>query len=135
LANQSGYNATLAVGAYAGASLDDVRVSVNHEPVDVTDLSSKWRERAPGLLQWEVTGTKKYATQAFLTLAKAGTTSVVVRVSPPSGTVFFSALGFVTRGAANFPMGAAGEEISVVGGAYNTAATQQSTPVITSTAA
>lgn len=122
MASRSGYNASLTVGGYTGAELTNVSVSINHEPIEVSDLASTWRERAKGLIDFEVTGSKNYATQAFLTLAAAGQTSVVVKVSDPDGTTIFSGVGFVTRGMTTFPMGAATEEVTVVG--------QGATPVV-----
>lgn len=114
--NKTGFGAALTVGVYTGAELTDVRVSINHEPVDITDLASTWRERAEGLLDWEVTGTKNYATEAFLDLALVATTSVTVAVKQPDTSVLFSGAGFITRGMTNFPGNAASnEEITVVG--------------------
>lgn len=112
---KSGFNASLTVGAYTGAELDDVTVEINHTPVDVTDLASDYVERVGGLRDWSITGRKRYATQAFLTLAASGTTSVNCIVKNPSATTVFSGPGFVTRGMLNFPKDAAGEEITVVG--------------------
>ena len=115
MANLSGYNATLKIGTYSVASLDDVRVSVDHEPVDVSDLADTWRAMAGGILDWEVTGTRKFTCQKFLTLVDGGRTSVAIRVGSPATTNLFSGTGYITRGASNFPMGAAGEEITIVG--------------------
>jgi hypothetical protein len=116
MASKSGYNASLTVGSgYTGAELTNVSVVVNHEPIEVSDLASVWKERAIGLLDWEVSGSKSYATQAFVTLAASGRTSVAVKVKDQDGTTIFSGLGFVTRGLATFPMGAASEEITIVG--------------------
>ena len=118
MASKSGYNAKLSVGSgYTGAELTDVSVSINHEPVEVSDLASTWRERAKGLLDWEVTGSKNYATQAFLTIAGSGTTSVAVSIFGPNSatTAVFTGVGYVTRGMTTFPMGAATETITVVG--------------------
>jgi hypothetical protein len=118
MASKSGYSAKLSVGAgYTGAELTNVSVSINHEPVEVSDLASTWRERAKGLLDWEVTGSKNYATQAFLTIAGSGTTSVAVSIFGPNSatTAVFTGVGYVTRGMTTFPMGAATEEITVVG--------------------
>ena len=115
MASRSGYGASLTVGSYTGAELTDVRARISHAPVEVSDLASTWVERQPGLLDWEVTGTKNYASEAFLTLAMAGRTSVVCKVTDMKGTVIFSSVGFVTNGGTNLPMGAATEEITVVG--------------------
>lgn len=115
MGSKSGYTASLTVGAYTGAELTNVSVTLNHEPIEVSDLASVFKERTWGLLDWELTGTKNYVTQAFLTLAKAGRTSVNTIVKNPAGTTMFSCPGLVTRGVANYPMGAATEEITVVG--------------------
>jgi hypothetical protein len=116
MASKSGYKAVLSVGAYAGAELTNVSVSVNHEPIEVSDLASVFKERAIGLLDWEVSGSKNYATQAFVSLAAAGRTSVSVTIGYSGATSnVFAGVGWVTRGLANFPMGTANEEITVVG--------------------
>lgn len=116
MASRSGYNASLTVGSgYSGAELTNVTVSVNHEPIEVSDLASTWKERTAGLKSWEVTGTKNYATQAFLTIAASGNTSVGVAVKDQDGTTVFSGAGFVTRGLTAFPQGAASEEITIQG--------------------
>lgn len=117
MASKSGYTAVLSVGGYSGAELTNVSVTVNHEPIEVSDLASTWKEKTKGLLDWELSGSKNYATQAFVTLAAAGQTSVAVAIYGPNSatTAVFSAVGFVTRGMATFPQGAATEEITVVG--------------------
>jgi len=115
MASRSGYGASLTVGSYTGAELTDVRARISHAPVEVSDLASTYVERQPGLLDWEVTGTKNYASEAFLKLADAARTSVVCKVTDMKGTVIFSGVGFITNGGTNLPMGAATEEITVVG--------------------
>lgn len=116
MASRTGYNASLTVGSYTGAELTDVRVRISHSPVDVSDLASTWVERAPGLLDWEITGTKNYASEAFLTRAVNARTSVICRVTDSRSSVIFSGVGFITAGGTNMPMNAAAnEEITVVG--------------------
>jgi hypothetical protein len=115
MASRSGYGASLTVGSYTGAELTDVRARISHAPVEVSDLASTWVERQAGLIDWEVTGTKNYASEAFLTLADAARTSVVCKITDMKSTVIFSGVGFITNGGTNLPMGAATEEITVVG--------------------
>lgn len=115
MASRSGYNASLTVSGYTGAELTNVSVTVNHEPIEVSDLASTWKERTKGLLDWEVTGSKNYATQAFLTLATSAQTSMIVKVKDQDGTTIFSGIGFITRGMTTFPQGAATEEITITG--------------------
>jgi hypothetical protein len=117
MASKSGYTAKLTVGGYTGADLTNVSVSISHEPIELTDLASTWKDFAAGLRDWELTGTKNYATQAFVTLAASGNTSVAVTVFGPNNalTGIFTGYGYVTRGMATFPQGAATEEITVVG--------------------
>lgn len=112
--NKSGYNATLNIGG-AITSVQDIRMEINHEPVDVTTLASTWRERVAGILDWRVTGTRNYASTSFLSKAKAGTTSVAITVtSPDASSTVFSSVGFITRGLAGFPTDASTEEVEVV---------------------
>jgi len=119
MGNKSGYNASLTIGSYTGASLTNVTVAINGETIDVSDLSDTWRARTPGLLDWELTGTKNVASEAFLDLMKptgaAAQTSVGVKLTNPAGTTVFSALGWITQAVLTYPRGAASEEITVVG--------------------
>ena len=112
--NRSGYNATLWFGATSVVKSTDIRVEINHEPVEVTNLASIWKERVAGIRDWRITGTRNYMSTSFLSLAAAATTSVVVKIKSPSGTTIFSSVGFITRGMGNFPMGMSTEEIEVV---------------------
>jgi len=117
---RSGYGATLTItsgtGSYDGAELTDVRVEINHEPIDVTDLASTYRERVGGLLDWTVTGRKNYASNAFISHCAAAPSSIVkATIKNPSGTTVFAGWGYVTRGLLNFPMGASNEEVQIVG--------------------
>ncbi|MFA5715269.1 MAG: hypothetical protein WC998_05995 [Candidatus Paceibacterota bacterium] len=121
MANKSGYNASLTVGGYTGASLTNVSVSISGETVDVTDLADAWRNRARGPLDWEVTGTKNVDTVDFLTLVATGSTampSLGVTVKNMTGSTIFSGIGFPTRASATLPMGAATEEITIQGMTY-----------------
>jgi predicted secreted protein len=126
MAHRSGYNASLSIGTgYTGAELTNVAVTVNHEPIEVSDLASTWKERVAGLKSWEVTGSKNFATQAFLTLAASGNTSVAVAVKDQDGTTIFSGAGFVTRGLSTFPQGAATEEVTIQGKVTYSGATEK----------
>ena len=136
----SGYTASLYLGPvssgaadYHGAELTNVSVNVGHEPVEVSDLASVFKERVAGLLDWEVTGSKNYVTQRFLTRVQSAQTSILCRVfssaHPPPASAVFTAYGFVTRGLATYPMGAATEEITVQGGSTTSVATSGATPV------
>lgn len=119
MGNKSGYNASLTVGSYTGASLTDVTVTLSGQTIDVSDLSDIWRSKTYGLLDWELTGIKNVATEAFLELMKpaggAAQTSVAVTVTNPAGTTVFSGLGWITHASLTYPRGAATEEITVVG--------------------
>lgn len=116
MASKSGYGASLTVGSYTGAELTDVHARISHAPVEVSDLASTWVERVPGLLDWEVTGTKNYAAESFLTRAFNARTSVICKVTDSRSSVIFSGVGFITNGGTNMPMNAAAtEEITVVG--------------------
>lgn len=117
---RSGYGASLSIvsgtGSYTGAELTDVRVEINHEPVEVTDLASTYRERVGGIIDWRLTANKNYASNAFISHCAAAPSSIVkCTVTNPSGTTVFQAWGYVTRGMLNFPMGASNEEVEVVG--------------------
>lgn len=117
MASKSGYTAKLTVGGYTGADLTNVSVSISHEPIELTDLASVWKDYAAGLRDWEVTGSKNYTTQAFVTLAASGNTSVAVSVYGPNSatTAIFTGYGYITRGMAAYPQGAATEEVTIVG--------------------
>lgn len=123
MAAYSGYQASLSIGSYAGADITNISVTINGEPIDVTCLADTWKKNVNGLRDWEVTGTKNFTTQDFLTALNSGRTSVLVTITSPAGATVFSGLGFCTRGVTTFPMGAATEEITVVG--------QGSTPSVT----
>jgi hypothetical protein len=114
---KSGYNAKFVVGGTSLLQSEDISVEVNHEPIDITDLQSTYRERCEGILDWSVTCRSKYASQQVLTKAVAGRTSVLVTIREGSAAtgVIFSGLGFVTTANVNFPMGATNQSITVVG--------------------
>lgn len=112
MANKSGFNASLTIGTYTGASLTDVSISISQATIDVSDLSNVWTQRAAGLKDWTISGRKNYVSQDFLTLAAAGT-SMVVKVKNQAGVVIFSGVGRVSQGSLNFPMGAANESIEI----------------------
>lgn len=112
--NKSGYAATLTVSSLM-TSLTDIRVEINHEPIDVTTLASTWRGRVEGILDWRVTGTRNYTATKFLKKAVSGATTFQVGIANPSGTTIFSATGLITRALVGFPTDASTEEIEVVG--------------------
>ncbi|MFA5715270.1 MAG: hypothetical protein WC998_06000 [Candidatus Paceibacterota bacterium] len=120
MSNKSGYNASMRIGSYAGASLTNVAISISGETVDVTDLADTWRARARGCLDWEVTATKNIDTLAFLGIMTSGARalpSVTVTVYDTTGTAsanrIFVGVGFPTRASVTLPMGAATEEITI----------------------
>lgn len=112
---KSGYNAKFVVGGTSMLQATDIRLEINHEAIDITDLASTYRERTGGILDWRATCTSNYATQQALTKAAAGGTSGVLTIRDGSGAVVFIGAGFVTRGTINFPTGASNQEIEVVG--------------------
>jgi len=118
---KSGYNASLTItsgsSTYTGAELTDVSVSISQEPIDISDLGSTWRERDNGLLDWEITGRKNLATftSGFLALTRLTDTVNVTVKQPASSSAAFSAVGIITRGVLNLPMGATTEEVTLVG--------------------
>lgn len=115
--NRTGYNADLTIGGYEGASLESVEVSIDGSVVDCSDLSDTWRENQIDAIGWTLTGTKKMATEAFLTLLTSNiATSVGVKITDPLGSVVFSGAGFINRAGMNISMEAAiTETISVTG--------------------
>lgn len=120
MGNISGYNASLSVGTYSGANLKNVTVTMNGETIDVSDLTSRFRQTAIGLAGWEVTGTKGVTTAVFIDLMEAaasGATSVAVAVwrAGLSPTTVFAGVGWITNASLTFPMGAAEETITITG--------------------
>lgn len=115
--NKSGYNASLTVGTYTGASLTNVTATINGAPIETTDLSSKWVSRVAGPMDWTVTGTKNVATEVFLDLVATGSTAMTslgVKVTNPTGSTVFSGVGFANTASLTFPQGPATETITLV---------------------
>jgi hypothetical protein len=117
MANLSGYSCTLTVGSFDGATIKDITVTINGNMIDTGDLTSQWNTYAQGIHDWEVTGTKAYASESFLTLMHGSVSaSVAVAIKNRTGSTLFGGVGFVTKGAANFSKAAAAtESITITG--------------------
>lgn len=116
---KSGYNAQLKLdGGSAVAVMTDIRVEMSQDFIEVQGLDDDMIQRVPGLSDWRMSGTRRYASMAFLSAAavamSANTSVGVTIINPSASSTVFSAVGFMTRAALNYPTDATNEEIEVV---------------------
>lgn len=116
---KSGYNAQLKLsGGTAIAVMTDIRIELSQDFIEVQGLSDDMIQRVPGLSDWRLSGTRRYASMAFVSsaqVAMSANTSVGVSViNPSASSTVFSAVGFITRAALNYPTDATNEEIEVI---------------------
>ena len=124
MASKSGYNFKAYIGATSKstniAQVTNIAFSVSGEPVEVSDLASTYKERVQGLSDWEATVSANYQTTqlgkkaAAMAAATSQIFTIVNNKAVPSTTVF-SGICLITRIGMAFPMGAATEEMTVVG--------------------
>ena len=116
MASKSGYKTTLTIGATV-TELTDVSITVNHEPIEVSDLASVWKERTFGMMDFELTAKRNYVSTHFLKTAatSAGVQTVNLTVVDPASVTVFQGTGMITRATLNMPMGAITEDITFQG--------------------
>lgn len=118
----TGYNATLTLGTYVVASLKNVSLTRSGEVLDLSNLSSKMTGNAYGLRDWELTGERNVSTEKFLGLMAStvrfntsAAKSLLVTLKDPTGASTFKGTGWITAASLDYPMGGAGESITITG--------------------
>lgn len=116
---KSGYNAKLKIDGSAVAVMTDIRVEMSQDFIETQGLADDMIQRVPGLSDWRISGTRRYASMAFLnamSVASSANTSIGVTIVNPAATgiAVFSSVGFITRAALNYPTDATNEEIEVI---------------------
>jgi hypothetical protein len=118
----TGYNATLTLGTYVVASLKNVSLTRSGEVLDLSNLSSKMTGNAYELRDWELTGERNVSTEKFLGLMAStvrfntsAAKSLLVTLKDPTGASTFKGTGWITAASLDYPMGGAGESITITG--------------------
>ena len=114
---KSGYGASVKLDGGAVAVMQDINFEASQEFVETNGLSADMVERVPGPSDWSFSGSRRYASMAFLsaaTVAMSANTSVGLAIINAASTTVVSTVGFIRRAGLHLPMGAVTEDLEII---------------------